>query len=89
MISIGKVYQKLWEIECKLEELKDAYVEAEIGEEEAREYSSIFVDLEISFSKLINFIARKKGITHLPAILMKEDVRKILLLEPSEEGGFC
>ncbi|MDI6860043.1 MAG: hypothetical protein QMC85_06075 [Methanocellales archaeon] len=79
-----KVYQKLWEIECKLEELKDAFVEAEIDEEEARKYAEVFVDLEAGFAKVITFIAKKKGIPALPAALMKEDVERVLLWETSK-----
>lgn len=79
-----KVYQKLWGIECKLEELISAHAEAEIDEEESKEYASKFADLEMAFSKVINFIARKKGISTLPTVLIKEDVEKILLWETSK-----
>lgn len=79
-----KVCKKLWEVELKLDELKDAFVGSEFSQDEAREYASLFADLETSFSKIIVFIAKKKGITHLPAVLTGEDVMKILLLEPQE-----
>lgn len=82
--SLEKVCKKLWEVELKLDELKDAFVGSEFSQDEAREYASLFADLETSFSKIIVFIAKKKGITHLPAVLTGEDVMKILLLEPQE-----
>jgi hypothetical protein len=75
-----KFYQKLWEIECKLEELKDAFVESKIDEAVAREYAPKLAELEASFTQLIDFIAMKKGI-QLPTISTKEDVEKILLWE--------
>ena len=55
-----KVCKKLWEVELKLDELKDAFVGSEFSQDEAREYASLFADLETSFSKIIVFIAKKK-----------------------------
>lgn len=79
LYGLEKICRTLWEIECKLEELMNAFAGSNINEEEAREYARVFDDLEAAYSKVIDFIAVKKGMSHLlPRFFNKDDVKKVL-----------
>lgn len=79
LCDLEKICQKLREIECKLEELVNAFANSNINEEEAKEYATVFGDLEAAYSKVINFIAVKKGMSRLlPNPFNKDDVKKVL-----------
>lgn len=80
-----RIYQKLWEIDCKLDELVKAFSESGIGGEESIEYSEKFMALENAYMEVIKFVAKKRGIPlygSAPSrigVITNEDVKRVLL----------
>ena len=72
-------YQKLWEINCKLEELKDTFVSFAAPEKENREWADSLGDLERAYSKIIGLVHKKRGLPEVsfPA-MTNEDVKWVL-----------
>ena len=69
--------QKLWEINLKLEELKNAFVELDQSEEKDHEYAQCLGDMEKGYGKMITLIAKDRGMP-LPFAFTNEDIKWIL-----------
>jgi hypothetical protein len=77
---MNKFYQKLWELNEKLEEVAVAFSNTDIGGEEVdHEFARILGDLELTYSKIIELVRRKRCLPEVPvAIINNEDINWVL-----------
>ena len=79
-------YQKLWEINCKLEELKDTFVSFSASEEENREWAGALSGLELAYGKIIDMVHKNRGLPEIVfPIMTDEDVKWVLGIAGAKE----
>jgi hypothetical protein len=84
---MNKFYEKLWELNEKLEEVVQAFSTSDIGGEEVdREFATILGDLETAYSKIIELVRQKRGLPEVPvAIINNEDIKWVLGIPGAKE----
>ena len=59
---MNEFYQKLWELNGKLEEVRAARARTDLGGEAVdQEFADVLFELEAAFSKVIELVRRKRG----------------------------
>jgi hypothetical protein len=85
---MNEFYQKLWELNLKLEEVVKAFTRTDIGGDEVdREFAKVLGDLEIAYSKIVELVRRKRGLPEIPTPwpINNEDVKWILGIQGAKE----
>jgi len=88
---MNKFYEKLWEINCKLEELKDAFIDFSAIEKENQQkwepkWTRALIDLEAAYSNLIELVRQKRGLMELPfPVIFDEDIKWLLGIPGAKE----
>lgn len=88
---MNEFYQKLWELNLKLEEVAKAFTRTDIGGDEVdREFAKVLGDLELEYAKIVELVRQKRGLPKIPTPwpINNEDVKWILgipgAIEPVE-----
>jgi len=84
---MNEFYEKLWELNEKLEEVVKAFSNTDIGGEEVdHEFARILGDMELAYSKVIELVRQKRGLPEVPvAIINNEDIKWILGIPGAKE----
>lgn len=80
-------YEKLWELNVKLEEVARTFSKADVGGEEVdREFAKVLGDLEGAYSKVVELVRQKRGLPDIPApFTNNEDIKWILGIAGAKE----
>src|SRR5436309_15882359 len=66
MSRMNEFYQRLWELNEKLDEVARAFSKTDLGGQDVdREFAPLLDELECKFSKIVEVISRKHGFPEL------------------------
>lgn len=84
---MNEFYEKLWELNVKLEEVAKAFVKSDLGGDAVdREFSKVLGDLEVAYSRIVELVRQKRGLPVIPVIATNnEDVKWVLGIPGAKE----